>query len=176
MSALQYRTLLEEEIGLIATIDRTEEIFEYYVYQDSLKLIPHHETVTQFDPAELEEILSRQHKIMQEGGWVYGAFDAGKLAGVASVEKQRRGSRANYCKMDILYVSNGYRGLKIGQRLLEESKIAARQLGASKLYISATPTRHTVDFYMRQGAVIAQEIDEELFKLEPLDIHLELFI
>jgi len=46
--------------------------------------------------------------------------------------------------------------------------------GAKKLYISATPTKATVDFYRNEGAVIAKEIDSDLFKFEPLDIHLEL--
>ena len=52
----------------------------------------------------------------------------------------------------------------------------ARNMGAKKLYISATPSKHTVDFYIGLGCKIASEINPELFKLEPEDIHLELLM
>ena len=44
------------------------------------------------------------------------------------------------------------------------------------LYISATPFRNTVDFYMKLGSKITSEINEELFELESYDIYLELVI
>ena len=47
---------------------------------------------------------------------------------------------------------------------------------AKKLYISATPSKHTVDFYMSLGCKSASEINPELFELEPEDIHLDLRI
>ena len=40
------------------------------------------------------------------------------------------------------------------------------------MYISATPSEHTINFYLRQGCVVASEVDPELFALEPEDIHL----
>ena len=49
----------------------------------------------------------------------------------------------------------------------------ARKLGAKKLYISATPSENTVNFYLHLGCVLAKEMDPELFELEPEDIHLE---
>ena len=49
----------------------------------------------------------------------------------------------------------------------------ARSLGAKKLYISATPSENTVNYYMRLGCILAAEINPELFALEPEDIHLE---
>jgi hypothetical protein len=41
------------------------------------------------------------------------------------------------------------------------------------MYISATPSEHTVDFYMRLGCRLAAEPDPELYAFEPEDIHLE---
>ncbi len=58
--------------------------------------------------------------------------------------------------------------------LVRECKKIALDFGVKKLYISATPTKATVDFYRNEDAVIANEIDSDLFRLEPLDIHLEL--
>jgi len=48
-----------------------------------------------------------------------------------------------------------------------------RKRGAKQLYISATPSEHTVDFYLRLGCRLDLEPDSELFELEPEDIHLE---
>jgi len=49
----------------------------------------------------------------------------------------------------------------------------AKELGAKRLYISATPSENTVNFYRYLGCVVTGEIDQELFDLEPDDIHLE---
>jgi GNAT superfamily N-acetyltransferase len=172
-----YRDLSQAELHRIAEIDRAEEILEsYYLHNGQLSLKPDRQTVTDFDQQELDEIIQRQHRHIQTGGRVIGAFDGDTLVGVASVENVKRGIRHNYLKMDILYVSKSVRGQKVGQNLLEQCKAIAKGLGAEKLYISATPTKGTVDFYLKNGAVIAQEIDPELFVLEPKDIHLELWI
>jgi hypothetical protein len=42
-----------------------------------------------------------------------------------------------------------------------------------KLYIAATPSENTVNFFMRLGCDLAVEINQELFAFEPEDIHLE---
>jgi hypothetical protein len=41
------------------------------------------------------------------------------------------------------------------------------------MYISATPSENTVNFYQYLGCVLTEEVDAELFELEPEDIHLE---
>ena len=65
------------------------------------------------------------------------------------------------------------KGLKMQSlKVLEKAK----ELGAKKLYISATPSENTVNYYSRLGCALATEIDSELFALEPEDIHLEYVI
>jgi hypothetical protein len=49
----------------------------------------------------------------------------------------------------------------------------ARELGARRLYISATPSENTVRFYLRRGCRVTDDVDAALFALEPEDIHLE---
>lgn len=172
---LTFRELKKAELIIIKEIDRSETIHEIYEYTNGeLVLKPEHCVVTAFEPKELEYIIKSQNNILLEGGKVIGAFEGDTIAGVASVENKMRGSHSEYCKMDILYVSSNYRGKRIGHKLLEECKKIALDFGAKKLYISATPTKATVDFYKNEGAVIAKEIDSDLFRLEPLDIHLEL--
>jgi N-acetylglutamate synthase-like GNAT family acetyltransferase len=57
---------------------------------------------------------------------------------------------------------------------LERAAARARELGAQRLYVSATESENTVDFYLRRGCRLAEEVDPALFALEPNDIHLEL--
>lgn len=169
------RQLSKNKIHKIREIDRAEEIFEFYEYDNgSLKLKSRRISVLQFDPSELEQMMENQLKLINEGGRIIGAFDKEQLIGVASVERKKRGSQLNYCKMDILYVSKDYRGMRIGQQLLLESKKIGKEFGADKLYISATPTKNTIDFYLQNGAILTSELDKELYELEPEDIHLEL--
>ncbi|MGJ1197420.1 GNAT family N-acetyltransferase [Sphingobacterium spiritivorum] len=177
LSMPDIRILNKDELFRIKEIDRSEEIAELYVYAEGrLVIIPHIESVSGFDPAELEEIINRQYQLVSEGGVVYGAFDQDKLIGTASVDYKRIGVRHNYRKMDILYVSHTYQGKGIGRQLLNACKNSALDFGADKLYISATPTRNTVDFYLKNGARLTTELNNELFAAEPDDIHLEMDI
>jgi hypothetical protein len=50
----------------------------------------------------------------------------------------------------------------------------ARARGARFLYISATPSQSAIGFYLGHGSRLAPQVDEELFALEPEDIHLVL--
>lgn len=170
-----FRDLLATELPRLAEIDRSEEIRSVYVLQDDkLALVRHEESVEGFTNEEFEELVARQAKLLATGGKVIGAFENELLVGIASAENQLRGQQHNYCKMDILYVSKQERGKGIAKQLLEKIKTVAQGFGATYLYISATPTQYTVDFYLAQGAQLATEIDQELWALEPDDIHLQL--
>lgn len=75
-------------------------------------------------------------------------------------------------ELKYLYVSRDYRGRGVGTRLFDAARESARTLGAAELYISATPTENTVNFYRRRGCTVAQTPDPELFAAEPDDIPL----
>lgn len=172
---INYKVIDKPEIELIRLIDRSEEIHEIYYYRNGkLELEKEFYSMKGFPIKELDIIIDRQLKIFNSGGQIIGAFDGEKMVGVASVENKRRGNLVNYYKMDILFVSKDYRKMNIGTRLVEECKTAAKSFGAGKLYISATPSKNTVDFYIKRGALLVEELNSELFKLEPEDIHLEL--
>lgn len=175
MTTITLRALQENELDKIRQINRAEDIQEVYAYhQGSLVLKQQPESVAHFDPAELEEMIGKQVILLREGGQVIGAFHSEILVGAVSVEQKKRGELLHYCKMDMLYVSKDFRGFQIGRRLLEAGKEAARSFGAAKLYISATPTKNTIDFYLNNGAILTTELDKALFSAEPLDIHLEM--
>ena len=77
-------------------------------------------------------------------------------------------------QLEFFHVSRPYRKTGLGSALFERAKVAAVAFGARGLYISATPSENTVDFYRSRGAELVTEPDPELFALEPEDIHLEL--
>jgi len=73
-------------------------------------------------------------------------------------------------------VSRLYRGKGLGTKLFGLARQTAHARGAKRLYISATPSEKTVNFYTRLGCTVAKEPDPQLFALEPEDIHIEMKI
>ena len=71
-----------------------------------------------------------------------------------------------------MHVSRAHRGRGVARRLIAMLAERAAALGATALYISATPTRNTVDAYLRIGARLADPPDPVLLAREPDDIHL----
>ena len=60
----------------------------------------------------------------------------------------------------------------MGTRLFDAAVSFGCEAGATALYVSATPTQNTVDFYLNRGCVLAPEPDPRLLAAEPDDIHL----
>ncbi|OPZ83538.1 MAG: hypothetical protein BWY74_04429 [Firmicutes bacterium ADurb.Bin419] len=49
-------------------------------------------------------------------------------------------------------------------------------MGAKSLYISGAPIKNTIDFYLANGCRLTDEVEKDLFELEPEDIHMEMNI
>lgn len=174
---MKYRELALSEIDLIRRIDRSEVVDSIYrLREGSLVEVAVHYDIEGFKPDELEAVIRRQKRLLANGGWVYGAFEHGKLVGVASLENRFRGDLHRYCKMDILFVNRESRRLGIASNLMRMCLEAALEIGADRIYISAPESKNTVDFFMKRGARPVSELDAELFRLEPEDIHLEISI
>jgi GNAT superfamily N-acetyltransferase len=92
---------------------------------------------------------------------------------VVVVDHKRIGKHGDRLQLEFLHVSSAYRKRGLGARLFGMAKSIARERGAKRMYISATPSENTVNFYMRLGCEIASEPDPELLAREPEDIHLE---
>jgi GNAT superfamily N-acetyltransferase len=167
------RELQREECGLIAHIDRAETIDAQYVLVDgALELRTCDIEVEGWYPEELEDAVPRLVALLDEGGMVLGAWDGDAFVGLASLDTRPVGDDMAIAKMDMLYISRSHRGRGIGGQLTSTLSHHARQHSATSLYISATPTRNTVDAYLAMGAVVAVTPDPALFALEPYDIHL----
>ena len=172
---ITYRQLTKGDVASLRGIDRSEYIDAIYYFRGGkLVLEPEVYDVWGFNPQELEKIVEDTEDLVERGGTVYGAFAGGTLVGASSVECSFIGSTKDTLQMSILHISKDCRGRGVGQQLMQLVIDKARELGAKKLYISATPSRNTVHFYQRRGCVLASEVDPILFAKEPEDIHLEL--
>lgn len=172
---MTYKYMVLEELEAFLDIDRREVIEHIYYYRDGkLELEEEHYDMGGFPEGEQQVLLERQRQIIESGGYIIGAYNGDTLIGITSVENKLRGKEQNYIKMDILFVSKNYRGKGVAKALMERATLAAQKLNGKKLYISATPSENTINFYFSMGCVLAKELDEELFELEPYDIHLEL--
>ncbi len=168
------RKLLRDEIEQVWSIDRSEVIENVYHFDSgTLVLRPQHIAVHGWPPGEAEKYTPILLDCFDRGGWLYGSFDGAELIGVVVLDSKRIGKSSDQLQLKFLHVSNSYRNRGVGRQLFELAKAIAREKRARRLYISATPSENTINFYLRLGCVVTREPDPELFKLEPEDIHLE---
>ncbi len=171
------RLLEREEIPLIWQIDRREIVENIYVLQDGkLMLKPDYFDMRGWPPGEAELYTPILMDCHARGGTFWGAFENDRLVGVAVLESKFIRSQHDTLQLKSLHVSRDYRKQGLGTRLFHLAVQKAKSLGAKKLYISATPSENTINYYSRLGCILATEIDPELFALEPEDIHLEYVI
>jgi predicted N-acetyltransferase YhbS len=171
------RELLGEEIEQIWSIDRSEVIENVYTFENGkLVLKPEHFEAQGWPPGEADKYNPIFYDCFDRGGWFWGAFDEGKMIGAAILESKFIGKNKDKLQLKFLHVSRAYRSRGQGKQLFEIACAVARQRGARRLYISATPSENTVNFYLRLGCFVTDEPDAELFAFEPEDIHLECIV
>jgi ribosomal protein S18 acetylase RimI-like enzyme len=168
------RALQREEIEQVWTIDRSEVIENTYIHENGvLMLKPDYWNMHGWPKGDIEKNTQHLVDCFDQGGWFYGFFDNDQLISVAVLENRFIGQPADMLQLLFLHVSHDYRDRGFGTQLFELAKRTARRKGAQRLYISATPSEHTINFYLRLGCVVSTQPDPELFAREPEDIHLE---
>lgn len=174
-ATVRYRLLEAVEIDRFDEIDRSEVIDgAYRVCDGALVLVDRHFNARGFPPGELEASKERSRDCLARGGAAWGAFAGERLVGIAVLDGKRIGAALDTLDMYFLHVSNGYRAGGIGRELVRLVGERARELGARRLYVSATESLNTVTFYRNQGFDLASEVDPELYQLEPGDIHMDM--
>ncbi|KHN66804.1 GCN5 family acetyltransferase [Acinetobacter calcoaceticus] len=169
------RTLQNSEIDLIwQHISRRELITQMYIQnQQHLELVDCFFDVQNWDLYHLENDPPKLKQLYEQGALFIGAFDAAeKLVGVSVVSNQIIADYPHAKLLHYFYVDADQQGQGIGAKLMQAAKESAKQLGGNQLYISATPSRRTVDFYIKHGAQPLSAPDQQLWQLEPEDIHL----
>lgn len=169
------RHMAASELVRIGEIDRSEHVTVEYAYRGGVlekravdiraptwSPVGDHEHSVQGKIHDWQPTLDR-------GGTLVGAFDAETLAGFAIYRPRLAEGMAN---LSALFVSRSYRRTGVGSLLTGEVARLARGDGARRLYVSATPSGPTVEFYLRQGFEPTDEPDAALFALEPDDIHM----
>ena len=106
------------------------------------------------------------------GGWFTGLFDGETLVGAAVLDGRPIDRCGDRLQLLFLHLSRAHRKRGLGRRLFDLAKTEAAARGARGLYISATPSQNTVDFYLRLGCRVTREPDPVLLAREPEDIHL----
>jgi len=168
------RVMAASEIARIAEIDRSERITQQYRQRGTnLQLVDVDIDAPRWgEPGEatIEHRVDEWTRLATAGGVPIGAFAGDRLIGFAVYV---RASPQGPAQLAVLHVTKPWRRKGIGCDLTKEVVRIARAEGTQRLYVSATPTRGTVDFYMSQGFKPVAMPDERLFALEPEDIHLE---
>jgi predicted N-acetyltransferase YhbS len=170
---MEMRLLTRDEVDLIWTIDRSEVHHHTYELRGGrLVRTPNYFEIPGWRPGAAEKETPVLLDCFDRGGTFLGVFDAEALVGMGVLESARVGRAKDQMQLAYLYVSRAYRGRGVGMQLFEAAVSLAREAGANALYVSATPTENTVDFYLNRGCVLAPEPDPRLLAAEPDDIHL----
>ena len=146
---MNIRLLARDEIPLIWQIDRREIVENiYYLKNRELVLKPDYFDIQGWPPGEAEMYTPILLDCYDRGGTFWGAFDHEKLIGVVILESKFIGAQQDTLQLKFLHVSQDYRKQGIASALFKLTVEKAKALSAKKLYISATPSEHTVNYYM----------------------------
>jgi predicted N-acetyltransferase YhbS len=171
---VRIRKLERQELPDVWSIDRAEVIERVYRRKGGeLVLERQHHDMRGWPPGERERYGPILLDCFDRGGTFYGAFDRRRLVGATVLESRFIGREKDRLQLKFLHVGRRHRRAGLGTTLFEKAVARARELGARRLYVSATPSENTVRFYLRRGCRVTEELDAALFELEPEDIHME---
>jgi len=171
---MKYRTLREDELNKIWQIDRSEFVRTIYI-QNEMDLT---EKDINYEnkgwPPEEENIYpSILEECFQCGGYFLGAFENETLRAIVVLDNKFIGLKKDQLQLKFLHIDKAFRKRGLGKILFNRVVKEAKNRGAKKLYISSNENKNTVEFYRHLGCKLTTDKDEDLFELEPKDIHLE---
>ena len=171
---VEIREMRREEIELAWTIDRSELIERvFYHREDGLLLKDERHDVKGWHPKTIEHHQPWLLDCFDRGGAFFGAFEGDRLVGVSVLENRFIGRERDQLQLKFLHVGRDQRRTGLGRTLFDLAAARAKELGARRLYVSATPSENTVGLYFHLGCRVTDEVDPELFEEEPEDIHFE---
>ena len=161
---MEFRSLKRDEIDRVREIDRTEIInYVYYYKEGKLELEEEFCRVNKWSNEQELIHISALKDIYDSGGFIFGAFDGPIIAGVISLDSEFIGKNKDHLNLSGFWVSNPYRNMGIGGKLVELVIEKAMEIGATMLHVFATPSENTVNFYLKRGFELADEIIEKLY-------------
>jgi GNAT superfamily N-acetyltransferase len=172
---LVIRKLPHRDISRVGEIDRSEHITRGYVFKNGVlesQQVDWEVPRWSEDPSRGFSIQARIDEwkpLLEDRGVLLGAIDGDSLAGVAILRPRLSEGVA---QLAALYVDRRYRRRGIATALVARVECLAREEGAAGLYVSAIPSESAVGFYLQRGFVPTEDVNQELFDLEPDDIHM----
>ena len=173
--AVDIRRLERSELDRVGEIDRTEHIDVLYA-QHGTQLVEQlgDWSSPAWDPdGDGEHSVERQRQALDRyaaaGGIALGGFARGRLVAIGVVVPHLR---TEIAQLAYLHVSAPFRATGVGTRLSEGLDVIARDVGDSQMVVSATPSQHTVRFYLARGFRVMADPLPELVALEPDDVHM----
>lgn len=172
---ITYRSLAPEEIDreLFSAFIRHQEVTRCWRKIEDVWQIRDIAFIDDWSEADYAAGIKELQKTILSGGFLTGAFSAGKLKGFAAVEPAFFGSRGQYLDLSNLHVSEDMRRCGIGRTLFFMAADWAKKKGAEKLYISAHSAVESQAFYRALGCIEAEEYNEALVEKEPCDCQME---
>ncbi|OLS20055.1 MAG: hypothetical protein HeimC2_39100 [Candidatus Heimdallarchaeota archaeon LC_2] len=172
---MEIRQLKKDEFHKFNQIDRREIISKIYKHRDGkLVLEDEYYDVPEWTSSMKQEFVDSFIELDQRGGFVYGVFEDDKMVGMGTLDVKFIGKHKDLLQLAGLWVSTQYRYKGIAGKLVDHMKNKARNLGAKKLYVSATPSFNTIEFYKNRAFILTKDLDKTLFEKEPEDIHMEI--
>lgn len=171
---MEIRRLPAERLELIGDIDRSEKLTIGYAVKDGELIASEVDwDVPNWFPTgsgehSVPHLIAFCRPIVERGGTFLGAFEDDEVLGVAIVEPEFEGTMA---WLAFLQVSHPHRRRGVASALWEESVRIAREVGADRMYVSATPSESAVGFYLGKGCVLAAPPHPDLLAEEPEDVH-----
>lgn len=174
MSETTYKELTQADLHseALQKFNRFQETTKTWVNHDGVLRLEDTCFVDEWDAKKKAQVIESLQHCICTGGVVFGAYQENALIGLANIENKFFGSNNQYLELHYIHVSNGIRHTGIGRRMFAMCCEKATTKGARKLYISAHSAQETQSFYIAMGCVLAQEINQEILKQEPLDIQL----
>ncbi len=175
IAVISIRRMAPGELERIGEVDRSEHITREYVVSDGalerreVDVRARPWSVTGSHAHSVRARLAEWRPILGGGGVLIGAFEGPALAGFAVLRPEIAPGMDD---LAALYVGAPHRRRGVGARLTREVVETARARGARRLYVSATPTASTVDFYRARGFELAPVPHPDLLRAEPDDIHM----
>ena len=169
------RRLSSKDIDRIGEIDRSEHVTKGYVFRRGVleaQQVDWQVPRWSDDASEGFSVHARIEQwkpILAQGGTLLGALEGDNLVGFAVLRHELSEGTAQLAG---LYVDRRYRRQGVASELTAEVERLARQAGAERLYVSAIPSGSAVGFYMRRGFRPTEDVNAELYALEPNDIHM----
>ena len=119
--------------------------------------------------SECARRIARIRQQLTAGDVVLGALDAVRLVGLAVLHLSLSPGMSQLAG---LWVTNTHWRQGVATRLCDEVERLAREAGSTAFYVSATPSRGAVGFYQSRGFRLTDDVDADLYELEPNDIHM----